>query len=64
MLALFLLVSCLYFIHRHRLKHRAVDPVRSAELEGAESGQVVEMPSNVSELQGSPAEVGIDSTPN
>lgn len=58
--ALLLLVSCLYLIHRHRLKYRAVNLVRSAEPGGAENGREVEMCRNVSELQGSPTAMEMD----
>lgn len=60
--ALLLLVSCLYLIHRRRLKYRAVNLVRSAEPGGAENGREVEMRRNVSELQGSPTAVEMDET--
>lgn len=60
--ALSLLVSCLYLIHRHRLKYRAVNLERSAEPGGAENGREVEMGRNVSELQGSPTAVEMDET--
>lgn len=59
---LLLLVSCLYLIHRHRLKCRAVKLVRSAEVEGTENGRELEMHRNLSELQGSPTAVEIDET--
>lgn len=48
-----LLVSCLYFIRRHRMKHRAVKPGRSIEPEKAEYSQLAVTASNLSELQGS-----------
>ena len=59
---LLLLVSCLYLIHRHRLKYLAVNLVRSAELEGTGNGREVEMRRNLSELQGSPTAVELDET--
>lgn len=44
------------------MKHRAVNPIRSIELENAEYSQVVEMPRDLSELPGTPARVGMDET--
>lgn len=59
---LLLLISCLYLIHSHRLKYRAVNLVRSAELDGTGNGQEVEKRRNLSELQGSPTAVELDET--
>lgn len=58
--ALLLLISFLYLIRLRRLKHRAVNPVKSAEIEVAEKGPVVEMRGNMGELQGSPTAVEMD----
>lgn len=58
---LLLLFSC-FLIHRHRLKCRAVNLVRSAEVEGTEEGRELEMHRNLCELQGSQTAVEIDET--
>lgn len=60
--ALLLLVSCLYLIRRHRLKHREKYPARNTEPEGTQNSQVVEVRRDLSELQGSPAGVEMDDT--
>lgn len=60
--ALLLLVSCLYLIRRHRLKHREKYPARNTESEGTTNTQVVEVRHDLSELQGSPAGVEMDDT--
>lgn len=64
LVVMLLLASCLYLTRRHRMKHRAVNPIRSIELENAEYRQMAEMPRNLRELQGSPAGVEIETTPS
>lgn len=53
LVGILLLASCLYFIRRHRMKHRAVKPVRSIEPENAEYSQLAVTARNLIELQGS-----------
>lgn len=57
LVSILLLVSCLYVIRRHRMKHRAVKPVRSIEPEDAEYSQRALTARNLCELQDSQAGV-------
>lgn len=61
LVGILLLASCLYFIRRHRMKRRGVEPVRSIEPENTEYSQFAVTARNLIELQGSPAgaEMGI-----
>ena len=59
LVGILLLVSYFCLIRRHRMKHRAVNPIRSTE---PEYNQMADIPRELNELQGSPGGVEMETT--